>query len=75
MLTILAQQIPENGLWTIVGVLAGVIAWGGKLAHNHFAKCVQDRDRLHKKVGKLAAICASKLHCVIDLDNLDEVEA
>jgi len=62
-------QMSEPTLWGMVVTLASVVGWGGRYVLAKLQDCEEDREVLHKKVGKLAAVCSAKLGEVIDLDH------
>ena len=63
------NEMSEPTLWTIVLALAGVVAWGGRHVVKKLNDCESDRDLLHRKLGRLASVCAAKLGEVIDLED------
>lgn len=58
-----STDMSEPSLWSIVIALAGIVAWMGRSAWKRLNDCEDDREVLHKRVGKLEvgyAIIAGK---------------
>ena len=72
MLTVLAETIvtDKSILYGAIASMASVIAWVGRHIFQKLNDCEKDREVLHKKVGKVASVCAARLGEVIDLDDI-----
>ena len=66
-----AHNLSEPSLWTIVIVLAGIVAALGKAAWRRLNDCEDDRKLLHKKVGRLEVSYAILAGKPIEPDNQD----
>lgn len=61
-------QLSEPTLWTIVVVLAGIVAKGGLYVFRKLNDCEEDREVLHRNCAKLATAYAASTGQVITLE-------
>ena len=68
----IAQNMNEPTLWTIVIALAVVVSGMARAMFLEFTECKRDRKVLHKKTAKLGNMYAAKFGEVVDLDDVGE---
>jgi hypothetical protein len=64
-----SADLSEPSLWTIVIVLASIVAWGGRVVFRRLNDCEDDREVLHQRVNHIEVLYAITTGTPVQFDS------